>query len=106
MAQEPSVKILRRPTNGCDNLHVNDAKPKQPIKTLQQREIEYAKARLRILGSARSPEENLEDATVALEERIQKIQPKPQILRPPSTCIGIIRVPRGPDGSPGFNFRR
>ncbi|XP_073970626.1 SUZ RNA-binding domain-containing isoform X2 [Rhodnius prolixus] len=58
---EPAVKILQRPNqNGFRNGLMNcETKPKQPLKTLQQREMEYAEARLRILGEARSPEEDL-----------------------------------------------
>lgn len=55
---EPTVKILRRPTNDKNNQQLlAEQKPKAPIKTLQQREQEYAEARLRILGSAKSAEE-------------------------------------------------
>lgn len=55
---EPTVKILRRPTNDKNNQQLlAEQKPKAPIKTLQQREQEYAEARLRILGSAKSEEE-------------------------------------------------
>lgn len=57
---EPTVKILKRPTNDRNSLQAADAKPKAPIKTLQQREQEYAEARLRILGSAKSPEDEEE----------------------------------------------
>ena len=54
---EPTVKILRRPTHERNDKSATDSKPKVPVKTLQQREHEYAQARLRILGAARSPEE-------------------------------------------------
>lgn len=103
---EPSVKILQRPhQNGLKNGLINgDGKPKLPVKTLQQREQEYAEARLRILGEARSPEE--EQFTPQLDDRIQKIQTKTEILRPLENCAGIIRLPKGPDGTSGFNFRR
>ncbi|XP_066998120.2 SUZ RNA-binding domain-containing isoform X1 [Anabrus simplex] len=65
---EPTVKILKRPKKCADgneggHLLNGDAKPRHPIKTLQQREQEYAEARLRILGEARSPEEQLPVAT-------------------------------------------
>ncbi|KAG0712718.1 SUZ domain-containing protein 1 [Chionoecetes opilio] len=60
-AQEPKIMILRRPqqrnpacaTNGIINL-----RQKQPVKSLEQRQQEYAQARLRILGDAGSAEEN------------------------------------------------
>ncbi|XP_036321844.1 phospholipase D A [Rhagoletis pomonella] len=51
-----TVKILRRPTQSMEPRN-NGIKPRQPIKTLQQREQEYAEARLRILGSAKNPED-------------------------------------------------
>lgn len=51
-----TVKILRRPTQSTEPRN-NGIRPKQPIKTLQQREQEYAEARLRILGSAKNPED-------------------------------------------------
>ncbi|XP_067621274.1 PAN2-PAN3 deadenylation complex subunit pan3 [Eurosta solidaginis] len=53
-----TVKILRRPTQSMEPRN-NDIKPRQPIKTLQQREQEYAEARLRILGSAKNPEDDV-----------------------------------------------
>lgn len=56
---EPTVKILKRPTND-KNQQLADAKPKAPVKTLQQREQEYAEARLRILGAAKSPDDEEE----------------------------------------------
>lgn len=101
---EPTVKILKRPSQnsngGGDGPLMNgENKPhKQPIKTLQQREQEYAQARLRILGEARSPEEVVED-------RVNKIQAKVEVLRPPEMDC-IIRLPRGPDGTKGFNVPR
>lgn len=55
---EPTVKILKRPTKDVQNN--SDAKNFQPKKTLQQREQEYAQARLRILGEAQSPEKTEE----------------------------------------------
>lgn len=54
-----TVKILRRPTQSSEPRN-NGIRPKQPIKTLQQREQEYAEARLRILGSAKNPEDEVE----------------------------------------------
>lgn len=57
MPPEPTVKILKRPSKDAQNS--NDSKVYQPKKTLQQREQEYAEARLRILGEA-SPEKTEE----------------------------------------------
>lgn len=53
-----TVKILRRPAQAEERRDTNGIRPKQPIKTLQQREQEYAQARLRILGSAKNPEDD------------------------------------------------
>ncbi|CAG9812409.1 unnamed protein product [Phaedon cochleariae] len=89
---EPSVKILKRPSK---NSHLNgDSKVYQPKKTLQQREQEYAEARLRILGEA-SPEK--------LEEKIsiQKSRPTERTID-----VNVIRMPKGPDGTTGFNIHR
>lgn len=47
--QQPMVKILKRPTALAQP--VAQTRPKMPMKTLEQREQEYAQARLRILGS-------------------------------------------------------
>lgn len=49
---EPTVKILKRPVKDAQGN--NDNKKSVPKKTLQQREQEYARARLRILGEASS----------------------------------------------------
>nr|CAD7195586.1 unnamed protein product [Timema douglasi]CAD7257103.1 unnamed protein product [Timema shepardi]CAD7399546.1 unnamed protein product [Timema cristinae] len=105
--QEPTVKILKRPQrtiNGHSDSPIlnGDLKPRQPVKTLQQREQEYAEARLRILGEARSPEEQLQAVT---NDRISKIQQKMELLRT-SENTNIIRLPKGPDGTKGFNVRR
>lgn len=51
-----TVKILRRPTQ-FNETRTTDLRPKQPLKSLKQREQEYAEARLRILGSAKNPED-------------------------------------------------
>lgn len=53
-----TVKILRRPAQAEERRDTNGVRPKQPIKTLKQREQEYAEARLRILGAAKNPEDD------------------------------------------------
>ncbi|BES96463.1 SUZ RNA Hypothetical protein domain containing 1 [Nesidiocoris tenuis] len=109
MPPEPSVKILQRPTqnqNGC-RCPNGETKPKAPIKTLQQREMEYAEARLRILGEARSPEEAESPlADSLLDDRIPRIQGRTEIPKIENNSAGIIRMPKGPDGTSGFNMRR
>ncbi|KAJ8923317.1 hypothetical protein NQ315_001875 [Exocentrus adspersus] len=86
---EPMVKILKRPSKDAQNS--SDSKVYQPKKTLQQREQEYAQARLRILGEA-SPEKN--------DEKISIQKPKPCEVE------NVIRMPKGPDGTNGFTLRR
>lgn len=117
---KPAVKILRRPTQQSSETKSMELRPKQPIKTLQQREQEYAEARLRILGSAKNPEDDLEasiskvvchkddpDDNCQNRRIISDTIPCSTILngqiRP---CDNIIRLPRGPDGTSGFNIRR
>ncbi|KAL3272974.1 hypothetical protein HHI36_014431 [Cryptolaemus montrouzieri] len=87
---EPTVKILKRPSKDVQNNC--DPKVFQPKKTLQQREQEYAEARLRILGECSSDKN---------EERISIIN------KPKSTeLVYVIRQPRGPDGTKGFTIPR
>lgn len=109
---EPQVKILKRPSasikqdNGTPIVN-GERSSKQPVKTLQQREAEYAEARLRILGSAKSEEE-------IAEERLAKLgisQPPEIAIRGiqialPQEMSCIIRQPHGPDGTTGFTLKR
>ncbi|CAG9773772.1 unnamed protein product [Ceutorhynchus assimilis] len=85
---EPTVKILKRPIKGAQSNH--DNRKSVPKKTLQQREQEYAEARLRILGKASS--EKTEENKIAMVKA--RIEPD------------IIRTPRGPDGTKGFKVQR
>ncbi|XP_029031903.1 SUZ domain-containing protein 1 isoform X1 [Osmia bicornis bicornis] len=99
----PTVKILKRPTRDSqgsgDGPLVNGDKPKQPIKSLKQREQEYAEARKRILGEEKSPEEKL------LHE-INRIQAKTITSSNSGLPSNVLRMPLGPDGTRGFNVRR
>ncbi|XP_017754513.1 PREDICTED: SUZ domain-containing protein 1 [Eufriesea mexicana] len=100
---KPTVKILKRPTRDSqgsgDGPLVNGDKPKQPIKSLKQREQEYAEARKRILGEEKSPEEKL-------MQEINKIQPKSITSSSSGLPSNVLRMPIGPDGTRGFNVRR
>ncbi|XP_070521475.1 SUZ RNA-binding domain-containing isoform X2 [Cardiocondyla obscurior] len=98
---KPMVKILKRPTadlRGSGDGPLNDDKPKQPIKSLKQREQEYAEARRRILGEEKSPEEKTQEVN-----RIQAKSGAPNGSNFPSN---VVRMPAGPDGTRGFNVRR
>ncbi|KYN21344.1 hypothetical protein ALC57_06269, partial [Trachymyrmex cornetzi] len=99
---KPMVKILKRPTadsRGSGDGPLNDDKPKQPIKSLKQREQEYAEARRRILGEEKSPEEKT-------MQEINKIQAKSSTPNGNNFPSNVVRMPAGPDGTRGFNVRR
>ncbi|XP_054601719.1 SUZ RNA-binding domain-containing isoform X1 [Nothobranchius furzeri] len=98
-APAPQIRILKRPSsNGSLGSPLNQNRPTPQVKSLAQREAEYAEARKRILGSA-CPEETPQD--------------KPNTDRPgrnnstlPSedsrSNSHIVRQPAGPDGTQGF----
>ncbi|XP_073089385.1 SUZ RNA-binding domain-containing isoform X3 [Manis javanica] len=95
----PQIRILKRPTsNGVVSSPNSTSKPALPVKSLAQREAEYAEARKRILGSA-SPEEEQEKPILDRPTRISQ----PEDSRQPNN---VIRQPLGPDGSQGFKQRR
>ncbi|XP_044066521.1 SUZ domain-containing protein 1-like isoform X1 [Siniperca chuatsi] len=57
----PPIRILKRPaSNGSLGSPLNQNRPTPQVKSLAQREAEYAEARKRILGSA-CPEETAQD---------------------------------------------
>ncbi|XP_027548986.1 SUZ domain-containing protein 1 isoform X4 [Neopelma chrysocephalum] len=95
----PQIRILKRPTtNGVLSTPNSASRPAFPVKSLAQREAEYAEARKRILGSA-SPEEEQEKPILDRPTRISQ----PEDTRQPNN---VIRQPLGPDGSQGFKQRR
>lgn len=108
---EPSVKILKRPTkdmkdnsSNSDSITLLNGESKgnrQPVKTLQQRQLDYAEARLRILGEAKSPEDELDDKLDKMN-----LNPTGVMLLRPCDVVNIVRYPRGPDGTKGFNLKR
>lgn len=60
-APPPQIRILKRPaSNGSLGSPLNQNRPTPQVKSLAQREAEYAEARKRILGSA-CPEETPQD---------------------------------------------
>lgn len=60
-APPPQIRILKRPaSNGSLASSMNQNRPVPQVKSLAQREAEYAEARKRILGSA-SPEDEAQD---------------------------------------------
>lgn len=60
-APPPQIRILKRPaSNGSLASSMNQNRPAPQVKSLAQREAEYAEARKRILGSA-SAEDEVQD---------------------------------------------
>ncbi|CDQ59111.1 unnamed protein product [Oncorhynchus mykiss] len=97
-APPPQIRILKRPSsNGSLGSPQGQNRPVPQVKSLAQREAEYAEARKRILGSA-SPEESPQE--------------KPNTDRPGRTNSTTppedrsnnhaVRQPAGPDGTQGF----
>lgn len=103
----PQIKILKRPQHngagqgsqqGTLSNGNGQGKPKQQLKTLQQKEAEYAEARLRILGQAAAPE----DLTLSPDtNNLSKLQNRMENLRTEEPAI--VRLPKGPDGTRGFS---
>uniref|UniRef100_A0A3P9LWM6 SUZ RNA-binding domain-containing n=1 Tax=Oryzias latipes TaxID=8090 RepID=A0A3P9LWM6_ORYLA len=102
-APPPQIRILKRPvSNGSLASSMNQNRPAPQVKSLAQREAEYAEARKRILGSA-SPEDEAQD--------------KPANDRPGRNNSTLpsedsrsnnhtIRQPAAPDGTQGFRQHR
>lgn len=59
---KPVVTILKRPDSSPALSSTSQANSKTQLKTLEQREKEYAEARLRILGSAAASDESPSEA--------------------------------------------
>ncbi|XP_030625117.1 SUZ RNA-binding domain-containing isoform X2 [Chanos chanos] len=98
-APPPQIRILKRPSsNGSIGSPAAQTRPSPQVKSLAQREAEYAEARKRILGSA-SPEDTPQD--------------RPNSDRSPRAPSEdtrsnnhVVRQPAGPDGTQGFRQRR
>uniref|UniRef100_A0A8C4R4F9 SUZ RNA-binding domain-containing n=1 Tax=Eptatretus burgeri TaxID=7764 RepID=A0A8C4R4F9_EPTBU len=97
-AYVPQIRILKRPvSNGAAGLRPTPPPP-TPTKSLAQREAEYAAARQRILGSAR-PED---DEVPSNEDRPSC----PIVSEDKKLTTSVVRCPRGPDGTAGFQLRQ
>ncbi|EOB06435.1 UPF0485 protein C1orf144-like protein, partial [Anas platyrhynchos] len=82
----PQIRILKRPaTNGVLSNPNSATRPAFPVKSLAQREAEYAEARKRILGSA-SPEEEQEKPILDRPTRIS--QPEDTRLQTAQINVG------------------
>ncbi|CAF0990490.1 unnamed protein product [Brachionus calyciflorus] len=109
---QPAIKILKRPssekklTDLPNQAQANQAS--QPIKTFEQREQEYAQARLRILGSAH-PEQDVAPTNLNVQSNninaTKNNSSSPNLLSSNQINkpnINIIRDPIAPDGTRGF----
>ncbi|KAL7837030.1 hypothetical protein SRHO_G00267410 [Serrasalmus rhombeus] len=76
------------------------SRPAQQVKSLAQREAEYAEARRRILGSAEEPSQERPDTERSAPAGAPSVS---ECLRPNNH---IIRQPLGPDGTTGFRLSR
>ncbi|GAB0087894.1 SUZ domain-containing protein [Sergentomyia squamirostris] len=103
--QEPTMKILKRPQDS-EGRPGSDNRPKAPVKTLQQREQEYAEARMRIMGSAKSPEDEQISNNTVMRRLKEASGSTSRQTSSGSTPEGLIRLPRGPDGTAGFTLKR
>ncbi|XP_076022403.1 SUZ RNA-binding domain-containing [Genypterus blacodes] len=102
-APPPQIRILKRPsTNGSSGSPLNQNRPTPQVKSLAQREAEYAEARKRILGSA-CPEEAPQDKPSSDRSgRLNSTLPSEETRSNNHT----VRQPAGPDGTPGFRQHR
>ncbi|KAF0036712.1 SUZ domain-containing protein 1 isoform X2 [Scophthalmus maximus] len=100
-APPPQIRILKRPaSNGSLGSSMNQNRPALQVKSLAQREAEYAEARKRILGSA-CPEETPQDKPNT-DRRNNSTSPSEDARSTNHT----VRQPAGPDGTHGFRQHR
>ncbi|CAE1313192.1 unnamed protein product [Acanthosepion pharaonis] len=98
---QPQVKILKRqPGTGANTDRIGNSANisiNRPVKTLEQREAEYAEARLRIMGCA-TGYDGQQTQTPADNRPVKLLQP----FDCPPSDNNIVRQPKGPDGTRGF----
>lgn len=107
----PQVRILKREPNPSHNSAAGNTrrnvKVNKPMKTLEQREAEYAEARMRIFGAAEAQQEvdTNNSASNCVDMPVDK-QYKISSNTEARSGNDVIRQPLGPDGSTGFHFKR
>ncbi|XP_010873729.1 SUZ domain-containing protein 1 isoform X2 [Esox lucius] len=98
----PQIRILKRPSsNGSSGLSQGQNRPAPQVKSLAQREAEYAEARKRILGSA-GPEDTPQEKPNTERPGHTNSTPPPE----DRSNNHAVRQPAGPDGSQGFRQKR
>ncbi|XP_076133096.1 SUZ RNA-binding domain-containing isoform X1 [Alosa pseudoharengus] len=101
-APPPQIRILKRPSsNGSLGSPLTQTRPAPQVKSLAQREAEYAEARKRILGSA-TPDDTPQERPNA--DRSPRINTTPS--DDTRSNNHVVRQPAGPDGTQGFRQRR
>ncbi|XP_062614640.1 SUZ domain-containing protein 1-like [Saccostrea cucullata] len=99
----PQVRILKRKSDANSTANQGTRANNKPTKTLEQREAEYAEARRRILGSTSSTEVK-EEVTMTNNRPPRLMQLEDGRLNMNNNCtVAILRQPRGPDGTDGFD---
>ncbi|XP_026870311.1 SUZ domain-containing protein 1 isoform X1 [Electrophorus electricus] len=100
-APPPQIRILKRPTsNGSLGSSETQNRPSPRVKSLAQREAEYAEARRRILGSADDTPQERPNSDRSL--RVSSHTPSEDTR----SNNHVVRQPAGPDGTQGFRQRR
>lgn len=119
------IKILKRPPSdkSLKDMYAANPNPAQPIKTFEQREQEYAQARLRILGSAHPEQDPVNQTSNNSYNQTQNYNirsnqnpsgnnnnPRQNYSPNNNNNSGLpnnslVRDPLAPDGSRGFNKR-
>ncbi|XP_048033905.1 SUZ domain-containing protein 1 isoform X1 [Megalobrama amblycephala] len=102
-APPPQIRILKRPSsNGSLGSSVTQTRPSPQVKSLAQREAEYAEARKRILGSA-TPDDTPQERPNS--ERSPRGSSH-TLSEENRSGNHVVRQPAGPDGTQGFHHQR
>ncbi|XP_052820766.1 SUZ domain-containing protein 1-like [Mya arenaria] len=102
----PQVRILKRDTSATMSPEDRAKNLKGPQKSIQQREAEYKEARLRILGEGYSGAGDNSNTPVTAQpdvRPIKLIKPTDEMNQP---RVMVVREPRGPNGTAGFDQHR
>ncbi|KAL3862342.1 hypothetical protein ACJMK2_008317 [Sinanodonta woodiana] len=105
---QPQVRILKREDNSKPQHTIRGKANSKPVKSLEQREAEYAEARKRILGedyvADPTPVNDSNTSAFSSEDRPIRLVQQVEELKKTNTnsAIQIVREPKGPDGSKGF----
>ncbi|TRZ02452.1 hypothetical protein DNTS_030280 [Danionella cerebrum] len=103
-APPPQIRILKRPSsNGSLGSFALQSRPSPQVKSLAQREAEYAEARKRILGSA-TPDDSPQERPNT--DRSPRGSSSHTLSEENRSANHVVRQPAGPDGTQGFHQQR